>query len=218
MPAHLQDPASDTLCDPLCFRLEGWVHLGPRHSEVVAIEAWLDGECIGATRELFPRSDVYKALDLASEVCTGFLFFACAPAALGRVAGLRLHARFAAGNTEVVLTQLVHFGSRDPRREPFGEMLDPATTRLFRREDIYGSGPSLLQGSGEVLDLVQRYLGRPPVRVLDVGCGLGFYGRHLLRAGYDWIGAEVKSADCAELARAGLPHRQVDGTILPFAD
>jgi hypothetical protein len=38
-----------------------------------------------------------------------------------------------------------------------------------------------------------------------------------LARGYDWLGAEVKAADCAELARAGLPHRQIDGGPLPFA-
>jgi SAM-dependent methyltransferase len=32
------------------------------------------------------------------------------------------------------------------------------------------------------------------------------------------MGAEVNVADCAELARLGLPHRHVDGRTLPFAD
>jgi SAM-dependent methyltransferase len=32
------------------------------------------------------------------------------------------------------------------------------------------------------------------------------------------MGAEVKPADCAELTRLALPHRQVDGKTLPFAD
>jgi SAM-dependent methyltransferase len=32
------------------------------------------------------------------------------------------------------------------------------------------------------------------------------------------MGVEVKAEDCAELARLGLPHRQVDGGLLPFND
>ena len=54
--------------------------------------------------------------------------------------------------------------------------------------------------------------------MLDVGCGLGSYGRTLLTDGYAWMGAEVDAADCAELTRLGLPHRHVDGRSLPFAD
>jgi SAM-dependent methyltransferase len=54
--------------------------------------------------------------------------------------------------------------------------------------------------------------------VLDVGCGLASYGRSLLAEGYDWMGAEIDAADCAELTRLGLPHRHVDGRTLPFAD
>ena len=66
--------------------------------------------------------------------------------------------------------------------------------------------------------LLRRHLGPPPCRVIDVGCGLGSYGRTLLTDGYAWLGAEVDAADCAELARLGLPHRHVDGRTLPFAD
>jgi SAM-dependent methyltransferase len=65
--------------------------------------------------------------------------------------------------------------------------------------------------------LLRRYLGPPPQRLLDVGCGFGSYGRGLLADGYDWLGVEVNAADCAELARLGLPHQQVDGRTLPFA-
>lgn len=73
---------------------------------------------------------------------------------------------------------------------------------------------------GSVVDplcIFRRYLRPPPCRIIDVGCGLGFYGRGLLAAGYDWLGAETDALDCAELARLGLPHRHVDGRHLPFA-
>ena len=46
----------------------------------------------------------------------------------------------------------------------------------------------------------------------------GRFKQALLADGYDWLGAEVNAADCAELARLGLPHRHVDGRVLPFSD
>jgi 2-polyprenyl-3-methyl-5-hydroxy-6-metoxy-1,4-benzoquinol methylase len=64
--------------------------------------------------------------------------------------------------------------------------------------------------------LLRRYLGPPPLKVIDVGCGLGWYGRGLLADGYDWLGVEIDPDDCAQLARLQLPHRQVDGGTLPF--
>src|SRR5205823_3735421 len=57
-----------------------------------------------------------------------------------------------------------------------------------------------------------------PRRILDVGCGLGYYGRALRAAGHDWLGVEIKASDCAALAQAGLPHRQIEPGPLPFAD
>ncbi len=108
--------------------------------------------------------------------------------------------------------------ARDYRTNHFGILLDRRTTAIQRHANIFAEGPSLAEGSGEVALLLRRYLGPPPRRIVDVGCGLGSYGRGLLADGYDWMGAEVDAADCAELARLGLPHRQVDGRTLPFAD
>ena len=69
-----------------------------------------------------------------------------------------------------------------------------------------------------MLALLRRYLPAAPARILDVGCGLGWYGRHLLAEGYAWHGLEVKPSDCDFLAAAGLPHTRGDGKGLPFAD
>jgi SAM-dependent methyltransferase len=97
-------------------------------------------------------------------------------------------------------------------------LLERETTAIQREPNIFATGPSIDGGSGELAELLRRYLGPPPQRIVDVGCGLGWYGRGLLADGYDWTGVEVDPADCAELARRGLPHRQVDGQALPFAD
>jgi SAM-dependent methyltransferase len=107
---------------------------------------------------------------------------------------------------------------RDYRRNHFGVLLDRTTTAIQRHDNIFAVGPSQSEGSGEFAHLLRRYLGPPPKRIIDVGCGIGSYGRGLLADGYDWIGAEVNAVDCAELARLNLPHRQVDGRTLPFED
>jgi SAM-dependent methyltransferase len=104
----------------------------------------------------------------------------------------------------------------DRRQAPYGILLDPDTTRLLHRIDIYGSGPSVHAINPDCIALVRRYLGPPPRRVLDVGCGFGGYGRALIADGHDWFGVEVKASDCAQLTALGLPHQQVDGRTLPF--
>ena len=132
---------------------------------------------------------------------------------------LTLHARLSDGSlTPSLATVTVPTIARDYRTNHFGVLLDQRTTAIQRRANIFAEGPSLAEGSGEVAMLLRRHLGPPPCRVLDVGCGLGSYGRSLLTDGYAWLGAEVDAADCAELARLGLPHRHVDGRTLPFAD
>jgi SAM-dependent methyltransferase len=150
---------------------------------------------------------------------------------------IRLHARLRDGTlTAPLATAAVPTIARDYRTNHFGVLLDQRTTAIQRRANIFAEGPSLAEGSGEVAMLLRRHLGPPlapvsaphgpavsqppprPLRVIDVGCGLGSYGRSLLADGYDWLGAEVDAADCAELTRLGLPHRHVDGRSLPFPD
>jgi SAM-dependent methyltransferase len=108
--------------------------------------------------------------------------------------------------------------ARDYRQNHFGVLLDQRTTAIQRRGNIWATGPSQAEGSPELAMLLRQHLGPPPRRVLDVGCGLGSYGRGLLAEGYDWMGAEVNPDDCDRLAQLGLPHRRVDGRTLPFAD
>ncbi|PTX92761.1 hypothetical protein DB354_14770 [Opitutus sp. ER46] len=83
---------------------------------------------------------------------------------------------------------------------------------------MYHSGPPLDAPSADLLALLNRYLPRPSARVLDIGCGRGPYGPPLIAAGYQWLGVEIRAEDCATMAERGLPHRQVDGSRLPFAN
>ena len=220
MSAHIDDPTPASAVDPLYFAIRGWLWLDSAQPDVTAIEAWSGDTLLGETAVLHVRPDVNAALALPAAARTGFEFFAHHPAIGGGQAfELRLEARKRDGSRIAPITpRLIATIARDYRQNDFGVLLDQRTTAIQRRPSIYNEGPSVLGGSGEVADLIRRYVGPPPRKLLDVGCGLGFYGRGLLADGYDWIGAEVDEADCAELARAGLPFRQVDGRTLPFAD
>ncbi|HVW21328.1 MAG TPA: class I SAM-dependent methyltransferase [Opitutaceae bacterium] len=213
-------PAAGERCDPLCLKLEGWVALGPGE-EVAAVEFLVDGVLRGQTACLAPRPDVAAALQLPLERCLGFLHFGhFPPERWGAPARLEVRVRGRDGGSPPAAQagRELSWIERDYRGNHYGVLLDAATTRVFHRENIYGSGPSQPGGSEELLGLVRGHAGAPPRRIIDVGCGLGWYGRHLRQDGHDWTGAEMKPADCAELARLGLPHRQVDGRSLPFPD
>lgn len=221
--AHLDDPAPAAIVDPLCFFLRGWLHLGDAHDRLAAIEAWSGDTLLGETSGFYERPDVTAALQLpngTNGTRTGYEIFAHHPSAQPNATfPLAIRARLADGTlTPAVFTSSATALARDYRTNHFGILLDRRTTAVQRHQNIFATGPSQSEGSGELADLLRRYLGPPPCRMIDVGCGLGSYGRGLLADGYDWRGAEVNAADCAELARLGLPHRHVDGRTLPFTD
>ena len=220
MPAHLDAPAPGTPVDPLNFQLRGWLWLDHAQATIASIEARSGEFLLGFTRTLYVRPDVTAALSLPASTATGFEFFGHhSNAVFGAPLPITLHARLRDGSlTPSLATTAVPTIARDYRTNHFGILLDQRTTAVQRRANIFSEGPSLAEGSGEVAHLLRRHLGPPPRRVIDVGCGLASYGRSLLADGYDWMGAEVDTADCAELARLGLPHRHVDGRTLPFAD
>ena len=215
----LDTPLADAPCDPLALPVEGWIYLGADQSKIVSVEALLNGVSIGATTQLTVRADVNATHALPPTTATSFRFFGyAAQAKFGGAGRFAVLVHLSDGGPPITLAEhSIHVIYQDHRQNPFGVLLTPELVALHNREHIYGSGPSLAVGSGEMLALAQRYLGPPPVRVVDVGCGLGWYGSQLRLAGYDWHGAEMKPADCAAMAAAGLPHTQVDGNGLPFA-
>ncbi len=220
MRSHLDEPSPSTTVDPLCFFVRGWLWLDSLQPDIAAVEAWVGDTLIGETAALYERPDVIVAHWLPPKTRTGFELFAHHPSATAeRPLKLEIRARLADGTrTPPVFTATHAVIARDYRTNHFGVLLDRHTTAIQRHGNIFAVGPSQTEGSGELAHLLRRYLGPPPRRIVDVGCGLGSYGRGLIADGYDWMGAEVSASDCAELARAGLPHRQTDGRVLPFAD
>ena len=219
MQACVDEPSTGTPVDPLCFRVRGWARPPGGLSAGDVVEAWADGVVIGATAAVHERPDVTAALGLPPGTRTGFEFFAHHPAANAAAFELQLRVRHTDGSrSEPLAVTRVTAIARDYRTNHFGVLLDQRTTAIQRRANIWAVGPSQHEGSGELAALLRRHLGPPPLRLIDVGCGFGSYGRGLLADGYDWLGVEVNPADCAELSRLGLPHRQVDGRTLPFAD
>ena len=220
MLAALDTPLADALCDPLALRVEGWLHGAAEHSKISAIEIHAAGQLVGSTRALGVRPDVNAALALPAATRTGFQIDAhCAAAVFEAPLALTLHALLADGTrTKSLLTRTVRTIPRDYRKNHFGILLDAATVAIQRHGNVFATGPSLPDPSPAIATLFARHLPPAPARVLDVGCGVGSYGRGLLADGYDWHGAEVSASDCAALARAGLPHTHVNGDHLPFPD
>lgn len=216
---HIDLPLSGESCDPLCFRLEGWFAGEHNFSEVRYIEAKIGSYLVGKTGLFFPRQDVSTALKLPLENCAGFKMvghFAEIDAQQSPI--LKISAHFRDGTVAVCVEKAICFINRDYRKGNFGILLDAKTVGVMKTQHIYTTGDSLLEGSQEVLNLIQQYLPPPPIKILDVGCGLGYYGKHLLRSGYSWLGAEVKAEDCAKLSRQQLPFKRVNGLTLPFDD
>jgi SAM-dependent methyltransferase len=228
MPAHLDEPNAGQPVDPLCFLVRGWLWLGDTQAQIAALEAWSGDTLLGETTALYSRPDVSAALALPAAARCGFELFAHLPdggsepardSSGPRSFPLEIRARFRDGTRTAPLDRITATPiARDYRRNHFGILLDRNTTAIQRHDNIFAVGPSQSEGSGELAALLRRYLGPPPRKLIDVGCGFGSYGRGLLADGYDWLGVEVNAADCAELARLGLPHRQVDGQSLPFPD
>lgn len=221
MQASLDLPTADRVHDALSLPVQGWVWAGTdRQATIAAIEVWAEGRCLGKTSLLYPRDDVALALGIPSSSRTGFSLLLAAADHAGRSQPLELsvRARWFDGTEEVIATRAVPLGGIDYRQGAWGILVQPDFTGVVRREHMYNSGPSLAEGNPETLALLHRYLPPAPAAVIDVGCGLGYYGKHLLGSGYRWLGVEIKADDCAQLAAAGLPFRQVDGGALPFPD
>jgi len=213
----VDQPAAGAICDPLCLQVEGWADPAPAGTEQ-RVEVFLDGHPVGATGLRFVRPDVNLACGWPEDARSGFSLLGHSPVGpFGTEATLTVRIR---RGTDVAaqLERPIRLIATDHRKGPFGVLLRHDFPPINHREHVYTSGPSHPMGSPEMLELLVRHLGPPPRRIVDIGCGLGWYGGQLRSRGFDWHGAEMKAGDCAALAAAGLPHTQIDGARLPFPD
>jgi SAM-dependent methyltransferase len=216
---YLDLPSAEVISDPLTLRVEGWVLSKKDNAPITQVLFFLDGERVGETSLLHTRQDVAAVHHLPVNTKVGFARVLSAPAhAQKKSATFAVQAVLADGSSYELTARQIPLTGRDYRTAKFGFMLDPADTAVRGREQMYGSGPSLAEGSKDLVALLKRELGTEIKTVLDVGCGLGFYGKILREAGYDWMGVEVKSEDARQLQLAGLPYVLTQGDALPFPD
>jgi SAM-dependent methyltransferase len=93
--------------------------------------------------------------------------------------------------------------------------LDDAISFAGREHDFYVEAKAR-----RLLELARRHVGDRPIRVLDVGCGVGLTDRHLLPHVESLAGVDV-SAGMIERARTANPeadYRVYDGARVPFDD
>jgi 2-polyprenyl-3-methyl-5-hydroxy-6-metoxy-1,4-benzoquinol methylase len=210
--ACIDVPVDGDLVQRHAFACEGWVVSSARRT----VTATIDGVVVGRTQLGFARPDVEAVIDAASGTISGF-FFSCEPPE-------RLRARASA---ELVVTVTdddgarevgrrgIRFSDVDYREFGHGGILTEAHPGVLRRADVYGSGPPSPVADPRAIALMQRFL-RPADRILDVGCGIGAYGRVLGTLGYDWTGVEVRDDFVDEVRRAGLRAEPYDGKRIPF--
>jgi SAM-dependent methyltransferase len=106
------------------------------------------------------------------------------------------------------------------------EVIQRAYDELFERVPWH---PALTEASGaEAPDLVKRqaqilkWMGPPPARILEIGCGMGEFALGASRQGYDCVGIDVSEERIRRLQALESPTLRfvrVDGRPqLPFGD
>ena len=86
---------------------------------------------------------------------------------------------------------------------------------VLHRENIYGSGPPVLEPGTEMLRLILDYLSAGS-SVLDVGCGAGAYASGLVAAGHQWTGLELNPHCLQLLQERRLPFRRITPSAQAF--
>ena len=219
---HIDAPLPEQAVYGECISIAGWIFAEGRAQRDCRVRAWLDGIPIGETKFLFVRPDVSAFLSLPHDVPTAFRFLACAAGCndASREATIELTASWKGDAVEYLIGNVcVHLIPAFLHKRDFGKVVYPAQKSVLHRENIYGSGPPVLEPSAELLRLIFDYLS-PRSSVLDVGCGAGAYGPALITAGHRWLGLEVSPGCLQLLEQRGLPFRKTasEAERFPCAD
>jgi SAM-dependent methyltransferase len=222
MHKSIDSPRPDQSVYDECISIAGWIHAEGRPPATCRLRAWLDGAPIAESRLLFARPDVSDFLSLPHDAPTGFRFLARAAGCdqAPRDTTIELTASWQGDAAEYLIGKVsVHIVPAFLQKRDMGNVVFPAQKRVLHRENMYGSGPPVLEPGTEMLRIILDYLS-PRSSVVDVGCGAGAYGPALMTAGHQWTGLEVNS-DCLRLLeQRRLPFRETTPEMerFPCAD
>lgn len=214
---HVDIPSDGDLVQRHGFQIEGWAYAG--EGEQRHVDAFVDEVLVGTTELSHPRPDVALALGIPQMLDSGFTFACSLPEQLRdrQTIQLRIVAIAPSGERVTLGERWLRLSHEDYRHHGHGDVLRDGAIKVLRREDVYGSGPPSPLADGRVVELIRRYL-RKDESILDVGCGIGAFGRVLVPEGYDWTGCEVREDFCDAVREVGLRAATVVGTTLPFED
>jgi hypothetical protein len=167
-----------------CISISGWIFAEAREPSACRVQAWLEGIPIVETRLLFARADVSDFLSLPRDFPMAFRFLtrAVQPNGVSREATIEVTASWDGDAAEYSIGKVsVRLVSAGLKKQRFGKVVFPMQSLVLHRENIYGSGPPVLEPGPEMLRLILDYLSAGSL-VLDVGCGAGAYASGLAAA------------------------------------
>lgn len=216
MRSALDAPVENELVYQHGFQVSGWVDL-PDGEPWQGVRLLIGDHIIGASWYRLPRPDV--AVELGSDRDDyGFLVRCTVDEGLrsGGFQELRAEVYGAQRVWAEFGRRTVRFSEIDYRIHGHGVMVTDQAPEVFRRDDVFLTGPPSPVADPVTVDLVMRYL-RAGQSVLDLGCGWGAYRDPLERRGLRWTGCEASQVLLTSMRERGLPA--VPSVMpLPFAD
>jgi SAM-dependent methyltransferase len=196
--------------------VKGWVYAGYRHDRIARISVHAPNGEIGATTQLYARTDVALAHQLPPDTRTGFRLIATylpsgpTPAVLG----IEVRVEFTDGSVTPLAGIHIQLLANDHTTAPLGQLCNPRHTAVLHRNQIYSSSTTNAAPNSECIDLIAETL-PPGISLIEVGCGSGSYCEPLRARGFSWIGCEASLDHAHQLALHSRPHRIIEKSIWP---